>query len=331
MYKVYLRKGDLIDANAFYTNIIVEAISQNGDKVEYINSISQIEDNDIIVVINIWAAQEAWGSGKRIKVIVWFQGIAPEEAVISSHGFIDKVKSIIKLRYFEYKTLKKSTLNFFVSRTMVDHYRRIYHYNKNNFYIMPCFNQELDMSSFNDAKYSRPTFVYTGNLAAWQCFEPMVQLFSNIKKELPNATLSIYTQDKDKAKDILSKYGVNAEIKYVPYQILSQEIKQYKYGFIIRENIEINRVATPTKMNSYLASGIIPIYSNVVGAFQENLSNLKYTIPLDLTGRGIEKLYNLEKNLIKASDVQDEFKKVFSNYYSRTRYIKEIADLLSNI
>ena len=196
---------------------------------------------------------------------------------------------------------------------------------------MPCFNQELDRPSFFDSKYNTPSFVYTGNLAAWQCFEPMIKLFSEIKKNLPSASLSIYTKDQEKAKEILSKYGVNAEIKYVPFQILSQEIRRFKYGFIIREDIEINRVATPTKMNSYMACGVIPIYTNVVGAFQENLSCLKYAIPLDKKGNGLAKLYELEKTPIIAEDVLCEYNNVFGDYYSRTKYINEISSLLAKL
>lgn len=331
MYKFLLEEKDLFDATIFYTSIISDAISKIGEKVEYINTISQIENGDIVFVINIWAAQKAWSTHKNIKVIIWFQGIAPEESVLSSNSYIDKFKSIVKLRYFEYKTLHKSTFNFFVSRAMVDHYKRIYNYRKDNYFIMPCFNQELDLSSFNDSKYSRPSFVYTGNLAAWQCFEPMVKLFSIIKKELPYATLSVYTKDQEKAKAILSKYDVKADIKYVPFQVLSQEIRQYKYGFIIREDIEINRVATPTKMNSYMACGIIPIYTNVVGAFKEYLSDLRFAIPLDVIGNGIQKLYDIENDSVSAKDVLHEYDNIFGKYYNRTKYVNEISKALSNI
>lgn len=331
MYKFYLEEKDYFDATIFYTSIISDAILTTGGKTEYVDSLSKIEDGDIVFVINIWAAQKVWSTKKEIKVIVWFQGIAPEESVLSSISFIDNIKSTIKLRYFEYITLRKSRFNLFVSEKMVEHYKRIYNYNKNNYYIMPCFNQELDQPSFFDSKYNTPSFVYTGNLAAWQCFEPMVKLFSEIKNNLPSATLTIYTKEQEKAKNILSKYGIQAEIKYVPFQILSQEIRQYKYGFIIREDIEINRVATPTKMNSYLASGIIPVYTNVVGAFKEKLSNLHYAVPLDKKGNGLEKLYELEKIPIKAEDVLYEYNHVFCDYYNRTKYVNEISSLFAQM
>jgi hypothetical protein len=144
--------------------------------------------------------------------------------------------------------------------------------------------------------------------------------------------MTIYTKEHDKAKELLHKYGIEANIKYVPYEQLNNEIKDYKYGFIIREDIEVNRVATPTKMNSYLANGIIPIYTDVVGAYKENISKMRFSIPLEpVTNNGIEKLYELENVEILGNAVLNEYKGLFADYYNREKYVKLLADLLAAI
>lgn len=331
VYKIALFEGDKNDATLYYLDIIKDAIQLAGNDVEYIDSLYSINYDDIVVEITPKAYWKIRKLNKAKRKIHWFQGVTPEEVDFYEMPWIKKLLSKIRYSIFERMILKRSDFNFFVSNTMLSHYKQKYGYNKNNYFVMPCFNQPLLDKAFYDEKYLRPTFVYTGNLAKWQCFEPMVALFLQIKKNLPNATLAIYTKDSERAKVILSKYGVEAEIKYVPYQQLSEEIMQYKYGFILREDNIVNNVATPTKMNSYLASGIIPIYTDVVGAYKENLSGLYYAVPVKTDNKGIEKLYELEKQIIKSCDVLNEYKAVFDSYYNKQKYVEQIAKVITKL
>ena len=330
MTKILLYPGDKNDATTYYLEIIEDALKLNSESVVYIKSISDINKYDKVVCIipkSFWAVIR-----HRInaKIIYWFQGVVPEEISYYNYSAVKKIINKAAYSLMERIILGKSVFNFFVSNTMVNHYKKKYGYNKGNYYVMPCFNQPLLKDAFTDNKYETPSFVYTGNLAKWQCFEPMVALFSEIRKQIPSATLTIYTKDDEAAKKILSKYAVVADIKYVPYLQLAEELKHYKYGFISREDNIVNNVATPTKMNSYLASGIIPIYTDVVGAYKENLSHLKYAIPLTTDNKGLEKLYSLEGNKIIGSDILEEYNEVFDKYYNREKYVKEIATLLKS-
>lgn len=329
MFKILLQDGDQNDATSFYLDIIKEAIELSNNNVVYITSLSDIKKGDDVIGITPKAFWNIIKQKKANLILHWFQGVTPEEVDFYEMPWLKRKLSKIRYSILERMILKNSDLNFFVSNTMLLHYRKKYGYSKNSNYIMPCFNQPLLEKAFYDEKYSRPSFVYTGNLAKWQCFEPMVTLFQQIKRELPCATLSIYTKDSQRAQVILKKYGVEAEIKYVPYQQLSEEIKKFKYGFILREDNIVNNVATPTKMNSYLASGIIPIYTDVVGAYKEHLSGLKYAVPIGVDNNGIERLFALEKQIIKSEEVLKEYQKVFNSYYNRQRYVEEIAEIIS--
>lgn len=147
-----------------------------------------------------------------------------------------------------------------------------------------------------------------------------------ISKYISEASFTVLTHGKEYAKQVLEKYGVKAEIKYVPYTEVDKELQKYKYGFIIRDNNIVNNVATPTKMNSYLANGIIPIYTDVVDSFSCNLGVLKYAVPLNTKGKGLDKLYQIEKDAIISSEVKNDFLQVFDTYYSREWYIKQIIE-----
>ena len=331
MYKILLQDGDKNDATSFYLDIIKDAIILSNNSVDYITSLDDIKMGDDVIGITPKAYWDIKKQKRAHQILHWFQGVTPEEVDFYDVYWLKKLLSKMRYAILEKQILKHSDFNFFVSNTMLLHYRKKYGYSGNNYFVMPCFNQPLLETAFFDEKYSKPSFVYTGNLAKWQCFEPMVALFKQIKQQLPNATLTIYTKEDQKAQAILNNYGIDADIKYVPYQQLSEEIKQYKYGFILREDNVVNNVATPTKMNSYLASGIIPIYTDVVGSYKEHLSGLQYAIPVKTDNKGIEKLFELEKQTIQAVDVLHEYREVFDSYYNWQKYVEQIAEVISKL
>ena len=107
-------------------------------------------------------------------------------------------------------------------------------------------------------------------------------------------------------------------------------MKLFKYGFLIRDNDPVNNVATPTKMSSYLASGVIPVFSDVIGDFKNVLSNNVYTVALDEKMNGLDRLYELEAKGFKAEDIADSFKSVFDTYYNEDQYVLELSGLLQS-
>jgi len=299
-----------------------------GKKVEYISDSSQIiRNSDNVFVVSALTANEAKKHGAR-KIITWWQGLMPEESYSRNmdKSFLGRKLRLLVLNILENKGLKNTDVHLFVSDSMRRHYAKKYGYDSNNFVIMPCFNENLHEGCFSDEHYITPSFVYAGGLSRWQCFEPMVKLFSEIKEQIPTATLSLYVKDSKFVQDVLGKYGVEAKIQYVSQDQLPNEMKKYKYGFILRDDLLLNRVATPTKMSTYMSSGVIPVYSDVIDAFHENLGNLQYTVPLSTDGTtGLEKLIKLENTVIKGTDVQREYKNVFQTFYNADYYIPLIA------
>ena len=143
---------------------------------------------------------------------------------------------------------------------------------------------------------------------------------------IPDAKLMIYSGDKEIVQAELNKQGVQAEIRFVHYTKLNEEIKQFKYGFLIRKDNVVNNVATPTKMSSYLGNGIIPIFSNVIGDFKQELGKVRYSLPLGTNYEGLDKLADIEKQIITGDDVKKDFKQVFVQYYNESYYIDVISE-----
>ena len=328
MYKVFIfRKDDLNDATSFYVDIIINVLKENNEECEIVYSINQISKGDKVIVITLPAFLSVWKHNPKQDITIWFQGIVPEECYLTFSG-IKKYWKVLYNSLLELFVLNKASRIFFLSKAMNEHYEKKYRYRKDNFVIMPCFNQELKEKSFYDKRYASPSFVYAGSLAEWQCVEETLRLYTTISQEIPNTTLTLLTREKERAFELLGKYGIqNAEVKYVPYYELNQELSKYKYGFLLRRDIKVNNVATPTKMNSYMSCGIIPIYSNVIGDFKEVLKDIKYKIEVTSVDDTILQLKQLESIKIDKDSILSEYKELFSNYYSVGSYGQKIKNI----
>ena len=334
MYTTFLEKDDWNDATSYYIELIEDAFKKTGQQVTRTKSIDEINRESIVFVVKITSMLRVLFKRPKQKIILWIQGITPEEALMPNEFKLKLYFRKFALRIIEWYVLPKALFIFMVSNEMLRHYQRIYNYKKSNHYIMPCFNQALNEWAFCIEKYEKPTFVYSGSLANWQCFTQTIQIYKQIEKAIPNSSLTILTKEQDKARIILEQYQIsNYEVKYVHLTELSTELSKYKYGFLLREDIEINRVATPTKLNSYLAAGVIPIYSNVITDFREHLSSFKYLINIkninDFVGCSRQIIQFEQSTTINYKDVLTEYKAIFSQYYNREYYVNSITNVLS--
>ena len=332
-YVIYLQGEDINDATFFYVNTIERAILQNGDECEKTRHIDAVRPEDTVVVIQGKAFFRVWARNPRQKIIMWFQGIVPEEADMQFKGRPSRLPRIWVWRFLENLALKKAVFLFFVSEAMVEHFRRQYGYAKKNYFVMPCFNLPLDRNSFYvEGKYRSPGFVYAGGLNAWQCFESALELFKAVEERIPDAGLTILTGEQNEARRLVAKHGVkNAEVKYVTPSEIGQELARHKYGLMLREDHIVNRVATPTKMNSYLAAGVIPVYTDVIGDFKIRLKGLHYAIrldnPDDVPGNA-ERIVRFEEKHIDPDAIRKEYEKIFADYYDQEKYIERIRKII---
>jgi glycosyltransferase involved in cell wall biosynthesis len=328
MHTIFVEKQEMNDATSFYIGIIKSAIEKITEEVKVVSNINEISKNDIVIVVTIKTFFLVWLKNRKQTIYIWFQGILPEENLMMFEGF----KKYFK--FFSNRILEKLALTcckkaFFVSNAMYIHYKKEYGYKGNKHFIMPCFNQEISEDCFKDEKYNNPSFVYAGNLAKWQCVDKTLELFKSIKANFPDATITLLTKEKEKALELANEYGINViTVKYVPYTELKTEMSKYKYGFLLREDNAVNNVATPTKMNSYMACGVIPIFSDVIGDFKYALSDVEYKISVSSIDTCIEKLKKIENQKFTGTDVLNDYKKVYSTYYSKENYIEGIVKFL---
>jgi len=284
---------------------------------------------DLFIVGSIVKARILFFQGYK-NIIVWFQGIIPEESYMRNNSSIRKKT----LEMIEKKVLEKTKLAILVSKTMKKHYEDKYKIDfTDRYYIMPCFNTNIKNESFfKDRKYKNNIFSYIGGLSPWQGIDKIFSCYKKIEElGLPNTKILVLTSEKDKALIQIKKAGiVNFEINYVKVAELPSILADVKFGFVIRDSNLVNQVATPTKLSTYLANGIIPIYSENIKDFHDQVKEYKYVLSFD-SNVFIEEVTNMMMSEINAQYINNEYAKLFKSYYNVNKHRDAIAIMLKNI
>ncbi|MFJ1472961.1 hypothetical protein ACILE9_01685 [Capnocytophaga cynodegmi] len=323
--KIYLppNRDSLNDATQYYVELIERAIKKSGGTSIRCKNIKDVKWGETVLTIELFTFIQCFFL-KNARIFHWAQGISPEEAYLNNPS---KLSYYIKC-LLEFFVLKFSKKLFLVSEAMLLHYEKKYKISiSKKSIIIPCYNKHLLKEPFfTESRYHTPTFVYAGSLSKWQCFEEMIAIYKGIEEKIENCKLTILTAETKKANNILKQNELkNFEVKYVPLAELEKELSKYKYGFLIRKHDIINYVATPTKMNSYLSVGLIPIFTDAIGDFNKKINLEEYE--LKLLGNinietSVKKIIAFEKNVnILPKKYYFLVKQVFNNYYSDKKNI----------
>ena len=335
-FKIYLDKKDVNDATSFYISIIQEAIEALGYECPITHNLVNVMREDTVITVKVTSVFRLLKQNKKQKIVLWLQGVQPEEMLCSDTPFAKKIVLYLILRCLERLALKKVKGVIFVSDEMLKHYRLKYRWKGDKWFTMPCFNIMLEEQNFSyPNKYDNLSFVYAGSLDKWQCIDDILKTFKAVLAKEPSSSLMVLTKDSQTVNEKCQSLGIrNVSTKYVPKELIGEELAKYKFGFILRDNILVNRVATPTKINSYMASGVIPIISTCLVDFNSKNGSLKNIVRID-------NLRNYESNALriinfhlsqKISDkVLDEYRQVFRTYYNRTFYISSLANFFKSL
>lgn len=326
---VYIVRCNNSTVTDFYLDILGQMLQNSGETVKNYTSDCVKDKKDIIIVATVVDFFKIYMQGYR-KIVFWMQGIESEESYLNHQSNMRKfiLDRLTKI------ALTKSTAIFYVSEAM----RR---YEENKFkinthyksFVMPCFNVEQDSKlQFENTKYDENIFSYVGSLSKWQCFDETVEFYKKIEEKVPNAKLYVYTFQKEEARNILEKKKIkNYIVDSVQPEKITDALKRVKFGFVLREDIAVNNVATPTKLSSYLSAGVIPIFSNCLTDFYEKTQKMRYVIPLVDNSKLPDRLINLLDETINKEDVEKEYSNFFATYYNPQYYKNQYASKLKQL
>lgn len=319
------------DATNYYCGIIRKCIENFGHTFSVCHKLSDIQDSNIIITITEQYFLKAKCRYPKRKHIYWAQGVNAEETKMNIDSPTQLLRFIFR-RFAESYAVNNTDLLFCVSDMMVNYYKENYDLkNLEKIIIMPCYNQQIS-SEFSEEQYKKPIFAYAGNTSKWQSVDFMIDVFSLVEKQINNAILKIFTKDKDIFEAKLNEKRIsNYEISYVPVNELQEELHKCKYGFILRTNHIVNMVATPTKMNSYLAAYMIPIYSDGVIDFAQNIKLNEFQLmakcPLNAADVATQ-IIEFENSPHNYSNYLGIVQNIFEKHYNDNTYINLICKKL---
>lgn len=199
-----------------------------------------------------------------------FHGIVPEEVAFSGK----KIKSYF-YSMIERKAIKCVDNIVCVTHAMENYIRQKYPKAKNKFIYYPIVSKNvfIDNKDIVSESTDKVVFVYSGNCQKWQRIEDIVKFINN--NNYTNYRFIFLTLNQEEMKKIVySKLTKDfcGEIEFdtvAPEELYKYYIKA-DYGFLIRDDHPLNRVANPTKMLEYMYYGITPIVDLInIGDYQD--------------------------------------------------------------
>ncbi len=262
--------------------------------------------------------------------IVWMQGVLPEESYMRRRSRLRRAVLSAIERY----VLRRARLVLLVSDEMLRHYEAKYRLSlRDRAIIMPCFNEGgLNEAAFAPEKYGKNTFLYVGGLASWQCFAQTAAAYAEIEARSGGDThFFVYTFEREAASEILKASGAKSfSVEYAPKEELSSRIAGIKYGFVLREDCAVNRVATPTKLSNYVSNGIIPIYSDCLRSFAALDRSVGLGVVCNIDG-GVDAVLSDMERGTDAATVKEKCRAIFGDYYRREKYVELIDKRLRTL
>ena len=197
-------------------------------------------------------------------IILDAHGVVPEELQLYGMEFKYKYMLIVEKYLF-----KKLNYCICVSTMMIKHFQTRYPDLDIKYELL--FTSELLLEPDKSAKdnlikelkisSADSVFIYSGNAQLWQNIPLMMNCIQDLNKN-PNLKIIILSGEAEIFKDWIKDNKMD-EHNIIIRSVLPSELSIYysiaHYGFVLRDDILINRVANPTKMLEYLQFGIIPI------------------------------------------------------------------------
>lgn len=312
-----------------YLDIVKNSLENLGYSCAYTDTLDGVGKKELIVFPMGNDAFKYYVKGFH-NIVMWQQGVTAEESYMRHHSSIRRKI----LNFFDGFSMKHAKYVFFVSEALREYYENIIkHSLADKSYIMPCFNETFDRSRLEYKNYNKKTFAYVGSLSVWQCFDETLEFYKQIEQRFDDTELLVLTFEVDKAIECLQKSGIKKyKVKSVPQEQVKEELSDISYGFILRKDIIVNQVATPTKISSYLAAGVLPIFSDCLRDFNRISDglNIGMAVGSDIC-QSMDEVTSYIASNKNTENIIENIEKIFNTYYSIDYHTERITDELKRV
>lgn len=191
------------------------------------------------------------------KNFIWdVHGIIPEELRLAGYS---KLKQFCYAR-LEFVMAHKAKKIIVVTNAMSDHLCKKYPFLSAKILIYPILPITIPNNiPFDDTEQQAINIIYAGNMQGYQNISLMVE---SVKKIINKPYLNFYilTGQKEQMQALFDQMGMqdfnNITIDSVSPSKLDEYYSIAHYGYVLRDNVDVNNVACPTKIVEYFAYGI---------------------------------------------------------------------------
>jgi hypothetical protein len=185
------------------------------------------------------------------KMVTDMHGAVPEEFQLAG-------RRLAAARYVpvEWVAVRLSRAVVTVSGAMAEHLQRKYRLPRLRFFNVPIFDEVTQKQAARPER-ARPVVIYAGGAQAWQNVDLMLEAMARVQERCGFVVL---TGDVDLFRHKILGMGMTGvTIASVPKSEVYGHYANADYGFVLRDDTTVNRVACPTKLVEYLSCGVIPI------------------------------------------------------------------------
>jgi len=129
---------------------------------------------------------------------------------------------------------------------------------------------------------------YCGGIQKWQLPRDTIELFKIALTVEPTSHMLVITTSPDRFRNLLLEMAVplnRTTVLSVPHHEVADYLAAGDIGVLLREQSDVNKVASPVKFGEYMAAGLPVAISSAVGdyskAVEENGLGIVVDVPLD--------------------------------------------------
>jgi len=224
---------------------------------------------------------------KKIQLVFDPRGLFAEELEYyngkSVPSFVFKRLELLFIRY--------SDAVIAVSKSMKDYFSSKYFGCADKISIIPTFAQVLSQIEPIDVPDIRKAnrwggeilLCYSGSLEGWQCFDEILNIFNILQKRSSRFRFVFLSKS---ASEMLSRIQARLLLgSFAVYSASPEELPFYlsqcDYGFLVRRDHIINKVAAPIKVKDYLLAGLRVVVTPNVGDTSDFIADHNCGISID--------------------------------------------------
>ena len=281
----------------------------------------------------------------KVKLIFEARGAGNEETSHSDQENKITLKKRIKRRidsFNEKLLLNKSDNIFCVSEALRDYYVSKFDLDKNVFTVFPgaadaayfFYDEKIRNDCRKKMNFDKNdiVIVYSGRLEMkWEIPDKIFEFFKDLSRKNKNFKLLLITPDHEIAQKLIEEFNFEESVmaRSSKFEDVNKYLNAADVGLLLREDVIMNNVASPTKFAEYLLAGLPVIISHGIHDFAQNVKETGFGVVVDKVDTIAEdELIQLNKSfLIKRETISQWGLNNLSKEVFIKKYIKVLREI----